>query len=200
MMQIDPWVANGPNYTSFNLTNNGGQNLPSFGSFSYGYNLSNGLVEIDIINNSDISVYSNTGFSFVQKLSSTTSRFLLNVKGNGDVLAVSGTGGLGYGTGAGGTVTQTGSRTAGVAINKPCGRIQLVSAAGTTTWQAFTVTNSLASQNDTVIVSVSSATNFYVATVPSVQNGNFQVGFSAVSGTASDAPYINFAIIKGATS
>lgn len=108
-------------------------------------------------------------------------------------------GGLGYGTGAGGTVTQATSRTTSVTINKPTGYITMFSAVGSASWQAFTVNNSLVTVNDTVITSIRvGATNIYSIIVGGVAAGSFVIYFNAVSGTATDTPVINFAIIKGA--
>jgi hypothetical protein len=55
----------------------------------------------------------------------------------GGFFSTSPTIGIGYATGAGGTVTQLTSRTTGVTLNKVAGQITLFSAAGTTTWQTF---------------------------------------------------------------
>jgi hypothetical protein len=107
---------------------------------------------------------------------------------------------LGYGTGAGATVTQTTNRTTGVTINALCGKITLVSAAGSSTWNSFTVTNSQVAATDTVIVNQSSGANLYNAIVTNVGSGSFKVSISAVSGTATEAPAFNFAVIKAVTS
>ena len=64
----------------------------------------------------------------------------------------SGTAGVGYATGAGGTVTQGTSRTTGVTLNKTAGAITLFSAAGTTTAATFTVTNSTVAATDVIIL------------------------------------------------
>jgi hypothetical protein len=80
---------------------------------------------------------------------SATSLERLRIGSNGDILNIS-TGGLGYGTGSGGAVTQATSRTTGVTLDKTNGAITLVSAAGTTSWQSFTVTNSTVAATDTV--------------------------------------------------
>ena len=108
---------------------------------------------------------------------------------------------VGYGTGAGGTVTQATSRTTSVTINKPTGSITMFTAAGSTTWSGFFVNNSLVGANDTVILSLKGGNSgqFYTFQVGAVSAGLFQINFLS-SGTNSDAPVINFAIIKGAVS
>lgn len=106
---------------------------------------------------------------------------------------------LGYGTGGGGTVTQGSSRTTGVTINKPSGAITLVSAAGTSAYTTFTVTNSTVSATDVVIVNQKSGTDKYESFVTAVANGSFNITFSDVSGTTTEQPVFNFAVIKGST-
>ena len=130
--------------------------------------------------------------------STPTERMRIDSSGN---VLVTNPAGLGYGTGSGGTVTQATSRTTGVTINKPTGAITLFTTTGSATWQSFTVTNSAIAATDTVVLSIKSgASNFYSFQVGAVGAGSFVVNFAAVSGTASDTPVINFAVIKGATS
>lgn len=116
----------------------------------------------------------------------------------GDVL-IFGTGSLGYTTGSGGAVTQTTSRTTGVTVNKTNGAITLVSAAGTATWQSFTVTNSTVAATDTIIVNQKSGTDLYNICVTAVSAGSFRISFSTVSGTTTEQPVFNFAVIKAVT-
>lgn len=115
-------------------------------------------------------------------------------------ILVAGTGGIGYTTGSGGTVTQATSRTTGVTINKTNGAITLVSAAGTSAWQSFTVTNSTVAATDTVIVNQKSGTDLYNVCVTAVAAGSFRISFSTVSGTTTEQPVFNFAVIKAANS
>ena len=118
---------------------------------------------------------------------------------NRPLLANAGTA-VGYATGAGGTVTQGTSRTTGVTLSKRSGAITLFTAAGTSAYTSFTVTNTLVSATDTIIVNQKSGTNTYLAFVTAVADGSFRITFSAVSGTASDAPVFNFAVIKAVAS
>jgi len=106
------------------------------------------------------------------------------------------TGGIGYATGAGGTVTQTTSRTTGVTINKPSGSITLVSAAGTSSYTTFTVTNSTVAATDVIIVNQKSGTDKYETWISNVAAGSFNITFSDVSGTTTEQPVFNFAVIK----
>lgn len=109
---------------------------------------------------------------------------------------VNGAGGLGYGIGSGGTVTQETSRTTGVTINKTNGAITMFSAAGSTSAESFTVTNDKVALTDTIILCQRNGTNLYDLMVTAVANGSFQITFRTTGGTATDAPVINFAVIK----
>jgi len=104
--------------------------------------------------------------------------------------------GIGYSSGAGGTVTQATSRTTGVTINKLSGSITLVSAAGTSSYTTFTVTNSTVAATDVIIVNQKSGTDKYEAFVTNVSAGSFNITFSDTSGTTTEQPVFNFAVIK----
>jgi hypothetical protein len=108
-----------------------------------------------------------------------------------------GTAGVGYATGAGGTIVQGSSRTTGVTLNKRCGTITMFSAAGSATAATFTVTNSTVGANDVIILNQASGTNLYDLMVTAVSAGSFNITFLTTGGTATDAPVINFAVIDG---
>jgi hypothetical protein len=110
-----------------------------------------------------------------------------------------GAAGIGYGTGSGGAVTQATSRTTGVTLDKTNGAITLVSAAGTTTIQSFTVTNSTVAATDTIIVNQKSGTDLYRIYVTAVGAGSFRISFATLSGTTTEQPVFNFAVIKAVT-
>lgn len=112
---------------------------------------------------------------------------------------VDGNGIAGYGPSTGGTVTQTGSRTTGVTIAKSTGSITLVSAAGTTAWQSFTVTNGFVSAADTIHVVQQSGTDLYQIFVTNVSAGSFRITFATTGGTTTEQPVFNFTVIKGQT-
>jgi hypothetical protein len=103
---------------------------------------------------------------------------------------------VGYATGAGAAVTQITNRTTGVTINAACGAITLVSAAGTTSWQSFTVTNSVVAATDTVIVNQKSGTDLYRTHVTAVGAGSFRITFATTAGTTTEQPVFTFAVIK----
>lgn len=125
---------------------------------------------------------------------------VFNVNGSGNAVVVASGAGLGYGTGSGGSVTQITSRTTGVTLNKTNGAITLVSAAGSTTYQTFTVTNSTVAATDTIIVNQKSGSNKYIILVTAVAAGSFAITFATTGGTTTEQPVFNFAVIKAVTS
>ena len=116
------------------------------------------------------------------------------------ILSFSPTAGIGYTTGAGGTVTQATSRTTGVTLNKVSGAITLVSAAGSTSWQTFTVTDSAVAATDTISINQKSGTDKYMIHVTAVAAGSFNVTFATTGGTTTEQPVFQFNVIKGSNS
>lgn len=116
--------------------------------------------------------------------------------GSGNIL-VNGTGLIGYGSGAGGTVTQATSRTTAVTLNKASGRITLVSAAATTAWTTFTVNNSLVSFSDSIILTQRTGARQYNHFISNVTAGSFDITFAAVSGTTTEQPSFSFTVLSG---
>lgn len=117
-------------------------------------------------------------------------------------LTSSGTAGVGYSTGAGGSVTQATDKSTGVTLSKTTGQITLNNAALAAGAEAiFTVTNTLIGTNDVVIVNhISAGTpGAYLAQACHVQNGaSFDIVVSNVSaGSLSEAIVLQFVIIKG---
>jgi hypothetical protein len=125
---------------------------------------------------------------------SVTDRF--KIDSSGDCLVI-GTSLLGYGTGSGSSVTQATSRTTGVIINNPVGRITLVSAAGSTTWASFTVTNSTVGTSDLIVVNQRTGTDLYEIHVTAVSAGSFRLSFRTTGGTTTETPTFSFAVISG---
>jgi hypothetical protein len=123
-----------------------------------------------------------------------------NIFAGGQIRSTSATGGIGYATGAGGAVTQGTSRTTGVTLNTVAGAITLFTAAGSATWQSFTVTNSAVAATDTIIVNQRSGTDLYMISVTAVGAGSFRISFATTGGTTSEAPVFNFAVIKAVSS
>ena len=125
-------------------------------------------------------------------------RFRIDSSGN---VLVTGSGGLGYGTGSGGTVTQATSKSTTVTLNKPCGQITMNNAAlAAGAVVDFSLSNSLITATDTVVYSVFGFINYRVET-RNIQAGIVSIRVTNTSvGSLSEAVQINFAVIKGATS
>jgi hypothetical protein len=124
---------------------------------------------------------------------------LTSLTAAGTIVSI-GTAGIGYATGAGGTVTQATSRTTGVTLNKTTGAITLYSAAGTTAATTFTVTNSTVAATDVIILNQKSGTDLYDLMVTAVGAGSFNITFRTTGGTTTETPVFNFAVIKGVAS
>lgn len=122
-----------------------------------------------------------------------------NITSGGGILSSNVSVGIGYATGAGSTVTQGTSRTSTVIINAVSGAITLYSAAGTSAYTSFTVTNSRVAATDVIIINQKSGTDKYEVFVTNVGTGSFQVTFSDISGTTVEQPVFNFVVIKGVT-
>lgn len=112
------------------------------------------------------------------------------------------TGSLGYGTGAGGTVTQATSKTTAVTLNKPSGRVTTAAdslAAGAEV--SFQLTNSKIAATDIVLVSSVSGSGIAAYEVSSwgVSAGFCYIRIKNISASAAaHAVSINFVVIKGA--
>lgn len=112
--------------------------------------------------------------------------------------------GMGYGTGAGGTVTQATSKSTAVTINKPSGQITMNAASLASGSEViFNVNNSLISTKDTVTVNHvaigTSTGNAYEPKVGIVWDGGFSIKVKNVnSGALAEAIVIEFNTFKGA--
>lgn len=111
---------------------------------------------------------------------------------------------IGYGTGAGGTVTQATSKSTSVTLNKPCGQITMNNAAlAANTAVRFTLNTTLLAPTDTIIINFAST----IGNVDTNYNLSWSVGTNSVNitlknvsaGSLSEAVVINFAVIKGVT-
>jgi len=128
----------------------------------------------------------------------------LRIDSGGNVL-VSNPAGLGYGTGAGGTVTQATSKSTAVTLNKPSGQITMHNAAlAAGAFATFQLTNSVIALADSVFVDiknpVSGLANYRI------QAGDIGTGYCWISlqnvsaGSLSDAVVVSFKVFRGATS
>ena len=108
---------------------------------------------------------------------------------------------IGYGTAAQGTVTQATDKSTGVTLNKSCGQITMNGAALAGGVAAtFTLTNSLISTKDVIVLNVGSVgtAGAYTTYVSSLAAGSAVLTLrNLTSGSLSEAVVINYAIIHG---
>jgi hypothetical protein len=107
---------------------------------------------------------------------------------------------IGYASGAQGTVTQLTDKSTGVTLNKSSGQITMSNASlATVTNVTFTLTNSVLSAKDVLILNVTNGTSgAYNCWVSSMGAGTATITLRNISGsTLSEAVVINFAIIHG---
>jgi len=110
---------------------------------------------------------------------------------------------IGYAAAAQGTVTQATDKSTGVTLNKSAGRITMNAASlAANTAVSFTLTNSLISTNDAIIVNVSGGGTAaaYTTYISSMAAGSAVVTLRNLTGGAlAEAVVLNFAIIHGAS-
>jgi hypothetical protein len=108
---------------------------------------------------------------------------------------------LGYTAAAQGSVTQATSKSTGVTLNKSAGRITMSNAAlAGGAVATFTLTNSLISTKDIVILNVSggATAGVYTAYIGVLAAGSADINLRNLSATSySEAVIINYAIIHG---
>jgi hypothetical protein len=127
------------------------------------------------------------------------------INAGGAIKSASPSGGVGYATGAGGSVTQLTSKATAVTLNKTCGRIITHNAAlAANTTVGFTLTNSAVAAGDVIVINHASG--------GSAQNYNVWAGngdgstFCSINirnitaGSLSDTLALDFVVIKGASS
>lgn len=168
---------------------------------------------VTVTNGASYGMFLNPGNSTILKAgfgtyTNTTLGILTNnlermqIDASGNVL-VNGAGGLGYGTGSGGTVTQLTTpsllKTNGVTLNKASGQITTNNASlAANTWVSFTVTNSVMTSGDLVLAM--SANGNYLAKASSPSNGSFVIDLlNRTGGSLSDNVLIYYVIIRGAS-
>ena len=126
-------------------------------------------------------------------------RFGDAVSSTGSILSSNATTGIGYTTGAGGTVTQATNKATGVTLNKTTGLITMNNAAlaaGTTV--TFTLTNSAIAATDTIILNHASAGTAGAYTLNAqVAAGSATINVRNVTaGSLSEAIVIRYTVIK----
>jgi hypothetical protein len=120
----------------------------------------------------------------------------------GNILVTGGTGGIGYATGTGGTVTQSGNKSGGVTLNKQTGEITMTSTnLGADTTVSFTFTNSTIGTRDLLLMNIVGG-----VVTPATYNldANCTTGSAVISvrnvtaSTLGEAIVIRYAVVKGA--
>jgi hypothetical protein len=148
-------------------------------------------------------------FAFWSDLAAAAGTFAFYGSGTADssfggaILCRSATAGIGYATGAGGTVAQATSKATGVSLNKNCGQITMNAAAlAAGAKVSFVVTNSACVATDIpdVVVVSGGTANAYTANVTAVAAGSFTITVQNITaGSLSEAPVIGFSINKAVT-
>jgi len=119
------------------------------------------------------------------------------------IKSTSPTGGIGYGTGAGGTVTQATNKSTGVTLNKVSGQITMNNASLAAAAEvSFTFTNSTIAATDVVVTAISSGATAgaYNTHVDAIAAGSCRISITNFSASPlAEAIVINFVVIKGVT-
>jgi hypothetical protein len=122
--------------------------------------------------------------------------------GSSSIKSSGATQGVGYATGAGGTVTQATSKSTGVTLNKCCGEITLNGAAlASATVVSFVLTNSAIAATDNIILNHTATGTFGAYLL----NGRCAAGSATIdvrnvtAGSLSEAIVIRFTVLKGVT-
>lgn len=120
---------------------------------------------------------------------------------SGAVTSSSPTAGIGYATGAGGSVTQITGKGTAVTINKICGTITTANTSLAVSTARFTVNNSVVVEGDVVTACTrGNLDSVYQATACNVINGAFDIRLTNVVTTQSEAVLIDFYVFKTANS
>lgn len=127
-----------------------------------------------------------------------------NIEHPAGIRSISPSRGIGYMTGAGGSVTQLTSKSTGITLNKVSGQITLHGAAlAAATSVSFILTNSSIAATDVVLVNIASGStlNVYTLTIDQVAVGSCRIQLRNISiSVRSEALVLNFIVFKGAIS
>ena len=124
-----------------------------------------------------------------------------SIAATGAIISSGASNGIGYATGAGGTVTQATSKSTGVTLNKASGQITTHNAAlAAAAAVSFTVTNSVVVATDTINLNLASGNataGTYRYWVEGIAAGSFKIVIESRSGgSLSEALVFNFAVVK----
>jgi hypothetical protein len=174
----------------------GGDGTVSLPGFSFSADTDTGVYRIGAnnlgvaVNAAKVLDVGTAGLAVTGLVSATTS-----------ILSSGATQGIGYATGAGGTVTQATSKATTVVLNKVCGTITMNNASlATVTAVKFTLTNSaIVAATDVVNVDIVSGgtSGSYLVSVGAVAAGSCDIVlFNCSTGTLSEAVVLQFAVQK----
>jgi hypothetical protein len=117
-----------------------------------------------------------------------------------DILSIGPTAGIGYATGAGGTVTQATNKSTGVTLNKVCGTITMDAAnLPAVSSVSFTLTNSVIAATDVIVINMKSGAtvNSYDTHIESVSAGSCVISLrNHTAGGLAEAVVLSFVVIK----
>lgn len=151
-------------------------------------------------NAEDIRISASGGLS----IGTTTDAGAGAVLANTSIKSQGATAGIGYATGAGGTVTQITSKSTAVTINTVCGQITTHNAAlASGAFVRFTVNNSSLAATDVIVLNMKSGNTAegYNYQIDSKAAGSFVISMRNVTGgSLSEAVVFDFAIVKGVSS
>jgi hypothetical protein len=137
----------------------------------------------------------------IYDLNRPLSYFTNAVTSASSIKSTSATAGVGYGTGAGGTVTQATNKSTGVTLNKVSGQITMNNASLAAAAEvSFTFTNSTIAATDVVVTAISSGATAgaYNTHVDAIAAGSCRISITNFStGPLAEAIVINFIVIKG---
>lgn len=125
-----------------------------------------------------------------------------NLSAAGSITTANATSGIGYSSGAGGTVTQATSKSTGVTLSKVCGAITMNGAAlASATSVSFTLTNTAIAATDLVVIahdSVGTLGGYGITATPAAGSATITVR-NNTAGSLSEAIVLRFAVIKAVT-
>lgn len=178
-----------------------------------GFNISDGTVNLrmtpsDATGVARIGTTTNHSVSFIRNggvlitLGASSVDVATALLGSSSIRSSGATSGIGYATGAGGTVTQATNKATGVTLNKCCGEITLNGAAlAAATVVSFVLTNSAIAATDNIVLNHVSVGTFGAYLL----NGRCAAGSATIdvrnvtAGSLSEAIVIRFTVLKGVT-
>jgi hypothetical protein len=213
-------LTDGDTTNDFGVAYNGGKVFQILTSGNVGIGTSSPTTKLEVSGSVSSSNYllnvtagtygkvSDTSIEMRTSADATAQLMIFRVNGNNERMRIDSSGnvlvtnpaGLGYGTGAGGTVTQATNKGTAVTLNKPTGQITTNNAAlGAGVTASFSVNNSLCTAADLVLLAVGNGSS-YTVQLQFVSAGVFNLRLTnTTAGSLSEAVQINFAIIKGAS-